>query len=68
MARLTEHKIIKPHKLCKLASDLSAQATQPRNAIGSKKRAAFRTFIAGRWRHLANETFCRSLLREFVAV
>jgi len=47
MARLTEHKIIKLHKLCKLASDLSAQASQPRNAIGSKKRAAFRTFIAG---------------------
>jgi hypothetical protein len=68
MANVTTHKMTKLDRLRVLASEWSAQQRHVTNAISSKKSAAFGVFMARRCRAVVDKAFCRSLLREFVAV
>jgi hypothetical protein len=66
-ANVTTHKMTKLDKLRVLASEWSDQPRPDMNAVSSKKRMAFRVFMARRCRAVVDKPFCRSLLREFVA-
>ena len=67
MANVTTHKMTKLNRLRVLASEWSAQQRHVTNAVVARK-TAFGVFMARRCRAVVDKAFCRSLLREFVAV